>query len=397
MQTRRPTLSTLAAAACLTMGIALPAGASDLPPTGMPYGFSFGGNLHNDLADVEVAHGGENHDWLSKGLAPQRADGHAPIGVMGDHMHKAGEWMVSYRFMSMQMSQNMDGTDKIGADTIVTTVANRFGTPAKLRVVPREMTTNMHMVGGMYAPTDWLTLMAMGGYAKKSMSHTTYSGMAGTTVLGSFDVDTSGMTDTRLSGLLKLYKQGNRRVHLNLGVSLPTGSYKESAKVLAPSGARPDLRTPYAMQLGSGTFDLMPGVTYTDRVDDLSWGAQFSAYLPLGKNDAGYSLGRSARLTAWGAYQWEPWISTSLRVTGQAINQIDGIDSAISAPVQTADPYNYGGDHIDLAIGVNLVGQKGLAHGHRLAAEISVPLHEDLNGPQLSRSWAIMLGYQKAF
>jgi len=32
-----------------------------------------------------------------------RPDGHAPISVMGDHMHKMGEWMVSYRYMSMEM------------------------------------------------------------------------------------------------------------------------------------------------------------------------------------------------------------------------------------------------------------------------------------------------------
>lgn len=365
---------------------------------GAPDVLALGGNLNDIRGDIELAHSGDPHDGgLPTALPPQRADGHAPIGVMGDHMHKAGEWMLSYRFMSMEMSQNMNGTDKIGADTIVTTVANRFGTPAYLRVVPRRMTMNMHMIGGMYAPTDWLTLMAMGGYVSNSMAHTTYAGATGTTVLGSFDVDTSGMSDTRLSALLKLYADGNRRLHLNLGLSLPSGSYKESAQILAPSGARPWVRAPYAMQLGSGTFDAMPGFTYTERLDDLSWGAQASAYLPLGKNDAGYSLGRSAKLTAWAAYQWEPWISTSIRLTGQTINQIDGIDAAIAVPNQSADPDNYGGDRVEVSFGVNLVGQTGTIRGHRLAAELTVPVHEDLNGPQLSRSWAVMLGYQKAF
>ena len=32
-----------------------------------------------------------------------RPDGHAPITVMGEHMHAMGEWMLSYRFMSMDM------------------------------------------------------------------------------------------------------------------------------------------------------------------------------------------------------------------------------------------------------------------------------------------------------
>ena len=39
-----------------------------------------------------------------------RAITHAPIGVMGDHMHKQGEMMISYRMMNMEMSGNIQGT-----------------------------------------------------------------------------------------------------------------------------------------------------------------------------------------------------------------------------------------------------------------------------------------------
>ncbi|MDE0514442.1 MAG: transporter, partial [Gammaproteobacteria bacterium] len=54
---------------------------------------------------------------------PNAAD-HAPIGVMGDHMHEKDEFMLSYRFMHMDMQGNRAGTDSIDADTIVTTVPN---------------------------------------------------------------------------------------------------------------------------------------------------------------------------------------------------------------------------------------------------------------------------------
>ena len=36
-----------------------------------------------------------------------RPDGHAPISVMGDHLHKKGEFMLSYRFMQMRMEGNL--------------------------------------------------------------------------------------------------------------------------------------------------------------------------------------------------------------------------------------------------------------------------------------------------
>ena len=94
-----------------------------------------------------------------------RADSHGPIGVMADHMHKKGEYMLSYRHMYMDMSGNEFNGSNISADTIVTTIANRFygasGQPAKLRVVPEKMEMHMHMIGAMYAPSDWLTLMVM--------------------------------------------------------------------------------------------------------------------------------------------------------------------------------------------------------------------------------------------
>ena len=39
-----------------------------------------------------------------------RPDGHAPISVMGDHMHAMGEWMVSYRYMTMDMKGLLKGS-----------------------------------------------------------------------------------------------------------------------------------------------------------------------------------------------------------------------------------------------------------------------------------------------
>lgn len=80
-------------------------------------------------------------------------DSHAPMGVMGDHTHNAGEWMFSYRFMNMSMKDNKKGRDSISPEQIVSTVSSPFAgqpmQPQTLRVVPLEMTTQMHMLGLM--------------------------------------------------------------------------------------------------------------------------------------------------------------------------------------------------------------------------------------------------------
>ena len=331
-----------------------------------------------------------------------RADSHAPIGVMGDHMHAKGEWMLSYRFMRMEMKNSRDGSSSISPEEIATMVANSFfGQPMQpptLRVVPTQMTMDMHMFGAMYAPTDWLTLMLMGSYLKKDMDHLTFMGPAGTSIRGSFTTRSSGFGDTKIGGLIRLYEDDTHHFHLNAGLSLPTGSVTETDDVLAPTDATPTLRLPYPMQLGSGTFDLLPGVTYTGQSGNVGWGAQYSAVIRVeDENHEDYSLGDEHRLTAWGSYLWKPWISTSARIAGQTIDKIDGQNPDIVAPVQTADPDNQGGERVDLLLGVNLIGQTGALAGHRVAFEFGAPIYQHLNGPQLETDWTFTVGYQKAF
>ncbi len=148
-----------------------------------------------------------------------RADSHAPIGVMGDHMHKAGEFMVSVRAMRMEMEGNRDGTSSLSPEEIVTNTPNRFfGNPMQpptLRVVPTEMTTDMVMLGAMYAPTDTLTLMLMGNYIDRKMDHITFQGGAGTTRLGTFTTEAKGWGDTKASALIRLYEDDTHHVHFN--------------------------------------------------------------------------------------------------------------------------------------------------------------------------------------
>lgn len=330
------------------------------------------------------------------------ASSHAPIDVMGDHMHKKGDWMLSYRFMHMDMDGNRKGTRNIDPVTIATTEPNRFfgvsGQPSTLRVVPTEMTMDMHMLGAMYAPTDWLTLMVMAKYLEKDMKHLTFAGGSGTTVLGTFSTKNEGWGDTQITGLIRLYDDNINHVHLNAGLSLPTGSIDNTATVLAPNGMTPRLRMPYGMQLGTGTYDLLPGITYTGHDGKWGWGAQYTARIPLeNENAEGYRWGDKHTLSAWGSYEWAQWISTSARLTGTGQGKIHGIDPNIVAPVQTADPENYGGRELDLGLGVNLIGIKGPLTGHRLAIEATAPLYRDLNGPQLEKDWAVTVGWQYAF
>lgn len=354
------------------------------------------------VAGAAMADSGHSH---SSPTAPIRADGHAPIGVMGDHLHKKGEVMLSYRFMRMDMDGNRIGTSSVSPAEIATTVPNRFfGLPMQpptLRVVPTDMSMDMHMFGAMYAPTDRVTLMAMIPYISKSMNHLTFAGPAGTTVLGGFQTNTQGLGDIKVSALVGIYDRNidgtSHRAHLNIGLSLPTGSITETDQILTPMGGRPTVRLPYSMQLGSGTYDLLPGITYSGHRGRMGWGAQARGVIRLDTNDEGYSLGDEYAVTAWASYQPTPAWSFSGRIEGKTLGRIDGQDPLIVGPVQTADPDNYGGETVMLFAGLNYAAQRGALRGYRFALEAGLPIYRDLNGPQLETDWTITAGWQYAF
>jgi len=331
------------------------------------------------------------------------ASDHAPIGVMADHRHQTGEWMASYRYMYMDMSGNRDGTQAISPEEIAATTPNPFANPPMmpptLRVVPTDMPMQMHMVGGMYGLTDRVTLMAMGSYHTQEMDHITFQGPMGTTRLGEFTTETSGIGDTTFGAIIGLDDASfeHRQINLGLSLSLPTGSIEEADQILTPMGTTPSPRLPYPMQLGSGTFDLKPSLTARSRTGRWSYGAQASAIIRLDENDEGYTLGDRIEATGWLAFEPQPWVSFSGRLKALSAGAIEGSDGLIRAPVQTADPNNHGGETVEALLGVNLAGQSGWQKGHRIAAEIRLPVHRDLNGPQLETDLTFTLGWQRAF
>lgn len=322
----------------------------------------------------------------------------APISVMRDHMHSPGKWMASYRYMHMSMNGLRDGTDDISPEQAVTNYANPNAPPATFRVAPTAMDMDMHMLGVMYGVTDWLTLMSMGSYIEKEMKSITFQGMMGTTRLGTNTVKSSGWGDTNLTGLIRLYEGGGHHVHLQAGISAPTGSIKETGTMLTPMNMRMNMRLAYGMQLGSGTWDAMPGITYTGQTGNWGWGAQYVAVLRMeDENDRGYRLGDKHTLTAWGTYAFKPELEFHTRLQADHIGKIKGSDPLITSPMTGSDPENYGGRYLDGSVGFTYKPEILGKRNNRFGVDVSAPLYQDLNGPQLKRDYALTIGWGHSF
>ncbi|MAE97459.1 MAG: hypothetical protein CL910_22650 [Deltaproteobacteria bacterium] len=302
-------------------------------------------------------------------------EAHAPIGVMGDHIHDRGEWMLSYRYMRMNMNGNRDGTARESASKV----------RRQFMVAPTDMDMEMHMLGVMYAPTHTLTLMAMVPFVRLDMNHIRRDGVR-------FRTRSKGLGDVSFSGLYQVYQDDTNRIHLNLGFSAPTGSI--SRKDETPLGR---VRLPYPMQLGSGTWDLRPGVSYRGFSGDYGWGAQVTGTVRMGRNRKGYRLGHGYEITGWASRAWTNWISTSLRLAWSESGNFSGKDDALRpGMIPTADPKRRAGSRLDAMAGVNLA-LRGMFEGHRLFVEAGRPIYQSLDGPQLERDWTLSLGWQLAF
>ncbi|MEM9142404.1 MAG: transporter [Bacteroidota bacterium] len=307
-----------------------------------------------------------------------RPDGHAPISVMGDHMHGKGEWMFSYRYMYMNMEDLKAGSD----DASFQDALNDYV------ITPTQMPMNMHMLGAMYAPSDRLTLMAMVNVLSMEMDHLTRMGTT-------FTTESSGFGDIQISGLYRFFNKNRQTMHGQLGFSIPTGSVTESD--VTPASAPNAVELPYPMQIGSGTFDTNLALTYLCQGNLFSFGSQLRGILRFGENDREFRYGNRYSWNNWVAAKATDWLSFSLRIEGLTVGEIHGADPNLNPMmVITADTENSGGNSLNSGLGFNTYIPNGALKNLRFGFEFGFPLYQDLNGVQLKNKETLTLGLQYA-
>jgi hypothetical protein len=277
-----------------------------------------------DLAAPPVSVTG---DLAGPGHTMSDAGGHGttPAGIFGADMVCAGNFMLGYTTMFMHMEGNYIGTSQVSAQTIMNTPAPG----GKYLVIPDTMDMRSHIIHGMVGITDWLNVMVMGSYQIKTMDMTTFSMKMPGGVVGTSAASTEGFGDTMVNTMWRLYQDPVNHVHFNLGFNLPTGSTTETITMLSPmTGTFMNMRANYGMQLGTGTVDIMPGLTYTGHLNNWSWGAQWRSRVALDNNDQGYHWGDLHEFTAWGGYTWFPGVTTTIRLKGLIQDPIHGFNDA---------------------------------------------------------------------
>ena len=310
------------------------------------------------------------------------------------HTHPAGMWMVSYKYMHMDMDGFRDGTDDVGLDR----VGFMRHLPYEYMMIPTSMTMDMHMLMLMYGITDRFTVMGMGSYLENAMDMLMDMGP----LMGigrDAPMRTDGFGDTELRAMYKL----NHGIVASLGLSLPTGDIDQTTKMMGW-----EFRAPYDMQLGSGSYDLKPALTYSGLSADAqwNWGGQAMYTWHTADNDNDYRLGDTVKVNSWLQRAFGPAASW-VRLAFNNTDRIHGRDPEIQkllyhadpaepmrwAPTPAADPANYGGQRLDGAIGVSC----RIGRPWSVGVEGGVPLYQDLNGVQMKTEWFLTAGAQAMF
>ncbi|MEY2697584.1 MAG: hypothetical protein RL333_1722, partial [Pseudomonadota bacterium] len=181
-------------------------------------------------------------------------------------------------------------------------------------------------------------------------------------------------------------------IHVTAGITAPTGSVNQRVN------GNTEFEH-YGMQLGSGTWNAWPSLSYNGYAGDWSWGGQISGNVPLeSHNDSGYATGTLFQSTAWGGYQIQDWVSGSIRALFTSQSQIAGNYYGNFVPTGPMDmPQSYGGNFLDIGVGLNAHVKSGDFEGNHFGIEWLQPAYNDYNGYQLERKGSLWASWGLSF
>ncbi|MCC6601468.1 MAG: transporter [Crocinitomicaceae bacterium] len=300
-----------------------------------------------------------------------------PAGIMFSHVHSRGEWMLSYRYMKMNMEGLRSGTEDVGLDQVFQSYL----------MAPRSMEMDMHMLMLMYGISKRATLMAMGNYNINRMEMEMFAGShdhgAGEiNVETAHKMNSSGWGDTKLYLLFDLLSTPHHRITPGTGLSLPTGSIKIGG--LPEDMMYSGKRYPYAMQTGTGTWDWVSALCYIFQKKKTTIGNQVLSTIRTGYNYLGYKWGNEFAMNNWIAYRGAEFLSISLRAESSVSGRIKGhVNELFRYMEPSANPVNYGGRKVMIFGGITISPVRGFWQNLQLAVEYGLPVFHFADGIQM--------------
>ena len=198
-----------------------------------------------------------------------RPDGHAPAGVLVDFLLPKGDTYFSVRLYQEQFRGTRLGTEPFQFDDVLDFFS----------VAPLSLDKEIAEVEFRWGLTNWFTLAGSMPGARAEMFSATDALF--------FETTSGTIGDVKVRGLVDLLSMEQYRMSLTRGGTIPTGQTSRSgATPFTPSGT-----LPFAMLGGSGTYDILAGVTFLTQNDLASVGTQLNSVIRMFTNSRSYRLG----------------------------------------------------------------------------------------------------------
>lgn len=300
-------------------------------------------------------------------------------------MRHAGMWMFEYRYMSMVQDGILNNMKQIDPLSLLHNPNYLDANGNQVDSIGTDMTMDMHMFMAMYDVTSKFSLMVMGNYLVNSMNMTMQ--MMPGEPYEPMTMETSGIGDTQVAAMFKLDDYLLYNPWFTLTVSLPTGSIDETyttTMMMDGEMMEQELVQPYDMQLGSGTYDITPSLSMSNRIGPWQLGYEMSYLWRTHDNVENYRWGNRFKVDGWTKYTFPSRTIARVGIVHANWSGIDGRDTRIST--NTA---NYGGQRTDLSLGV----AQELPGGFTVEGRYARPIHQSLDGFQMETDavWELAL------
>ena len=311
-------------------------------------------------------------DWT------ERPDRHGPGGIRGDLLPRTRTLDLRLQFTARAFEGHLAGRDEVPSLVVL----------QDFEMVPLTRTSLTVALEAQAGLLDWLAVGIRAPFVFNEAEFATQ------TLVGS--VDASGIGDLEAHVMVGLHDRWPIRAHLGAGVAFPTGS-------VTHTGITADLPTtsrilPYPLQTGSGTWALLPSAALALENEYGTVGIQGSGRIYLAANDRNWQPGGAFEGNIYMQHRFNAWISGSARVAVARWDDVAGLDVAVQPQ---ASPMHWtltqGGTRVEIPVGMNIRFAEGPLHGHRLSAEILLPVHQNLSGPQLRSTWGVAASWGYTF
>jgi hypothetical protein len=311
-------------------------------------------------------------DWT------ERPDRHGPAGIRGDLLPPARALDLRLQFTTRSFEDHLVGRDEVPPILVL----------QDFDMVPLSRTSFTVALEAQVGLQDWLALGIRAPFVYNEAEFAT-QGLAGS-------VDASGVGDLEAHLMAGLHNRWPVRAHVGAGVAFPTGSVTHTG-ITADQPATSRI-LPYPLQTGSGTWALLPSGTLAVENEHGTVGIHGSGRIHLTENDRNWQPGDAYEGNVYMQYRFNDWIGGSVRVAVARWADVAGVDPAVQPQ---ASPMHWtqaqGGTRVEIPVGMNVRFAQGALQGHRLGAEVLLPVHQDLNGPQLRSKWGVAASWGYTF